>query len=152
VRDRIAQLRALGGERGERPVETPLAFVRQPQVGDPGVALGLLALDETGLLRPADELGDGALRELKPLGELGDRGLLGAVAGTLDHQQQEMALWCQAGLPGDPLRVTEEPAQRLAKVGHLDDARRLDTHRPILCANTRATRLGATACRTPAIP
>ena len=77
--------------------------------------------DQADLLGPADELGDGALRELQPLGELGHGRLLAAVGRALDHQQQQVALRRQAGGAGVALRGAHEAAQRGAELGDRDD-------------------------------
>ena len=62
--DRGAELLALLFVAREGPRQATLAFRGEPKVGDAAVGRGLLALDQAGFLRAADELGDGALGEL----------------------------------------------------------------------------------------
>ena len=88
---------ALDPEHGAR--EPPLPFVGKAQVRDAQVALGALSLDQPDALRAADELGDGALRQLESLRELGHRGLLAPVGGAFDHQQEQVAAWREPVLP-----------------------------------------------------
>src|SRR5581483_6392211 len=75
VVDRLAQLPALDLETGEGEVQAPLALGGQAEIGDAPVTARLLALNEPAVLCPAHELGDRALRELKPPRELGHRRL-----------------------------------------------------------------------------
>src|SRR5919197_2116084 len=73
-----AQLLALRVEVDEDAREPAFAIVRQAEVGDARIGLGLLALDQSCPLGSADELGYRALRRLQSLGELGDRCLFAA--------------------------------------------------------------------------
>jgi len=92
----------------KRPRETAFAFPREAKVSHPAVRLRPLALDEAGILRALDELCHRALRELHALGEVGDRRLPRSVRSTLDLQQQEMALRCEAVLACDLLAGSQE--------------------------------------------
>jgi hypothetical protein len=87
-------------------------------VRDAGVRLGLLPLEQAGLFGPAHELGHRALRELHPLGELGDGRSLAPVRCAFHHQEQEVALRCQVGLAGDPLGAPQKLAQLGAELRH----------------------------------
>ena len=163
VRERVAELRALGLELGERQHQPPLPFRGEPEVCDAGVPLRLRALDQPGLLGPADELGDRALGELEALGELGDRGLLVPARGTLDHEQEQMPLRRQARHARHALAPAQELAQRRAELGHRDHvgdlgaavACRKFVHDTILVrrhgrASANATTFGISACSPPA--
>src|SRR5579859_7419558 len=70
VGDRLAQLLPLDVEPRERHVQAALALLRQAEIRDAPVLARLPALDEPALLGAADELRDGALRELQPAREL----------------------------------------------------------------------------------
>ena len=83
VRERLAELRALGREPGERELSRRSPSARQAKMRD-----ACVVGDCSRSMRPASsarlhELGHGALRELKPLGELGDGRLLASVGAPL---------------------------------------------------------------------
>ena len=153
-RECVAELRPLGVELGEGEHQPALALGRQTQVSNTGVGLRLLALDEPGFLGAAHELGDGALRELQAIGELGHGRLLAAAGGALDHQQQQITLRGQAGLPRDAFAAAQELAQGCAKLcdrHHVADPEARHGHRPPILlgrrrvAKTRAKRFGSNA-------
>ncbi len=163
VRERVAELRALGLELGERQHQPPLSFRGEPEVCDTGVPLRLRALDQPRLLGPADELGDRALGELEAFGELSDRGLLVPARGALDHEQEQVPLRRQARQARHALAPAQELAQRRPKLGHRDhvgDPRRAVgcrkiVHDTILVrrhgrASANATTFGISACSPPA--
>src|SRR5439155_20256549 len=97
MRERIAEVRALGGERRERSGETLFPLLRQPEMRDACVLRGLLTPEETGFLRAAHEPGDGALRQLQALGERRHRRPLAAVCGTPCDQPPPVTLRGQPG-------------------------------------------------------
>ena len=68
----------------------------------------LRSLDEPRLLGAADELGDGALRELEPLRELGHGRHFAAGRRALDHHQQRVPLRREPRLPGNFLTSSQE--------------------------------------------
>ena len=119
--ERVAQLLAFGRVVGERPRKPALAFVSQADVRDATVDTRRFARYQTYFLSPADELGDGRLRELKAICELGDGGALVSVGSAFDHQEQKVALRSQPRGPRDPFAPAEESAQRRAEFGDGDD-------------------------------
>ena len=87
-------------------------------MGDPAVEARALALHEASLLGSADQLRDGALRQLKPLGELRHRRLLAVIGSALDHEQEQVALRRQPSAARVSLRAAQEPAQGGAEICH----------------------------------
>jgi hypothetical protein len=95
---------------GHRRSETPFRCTGQRQPADASVDLIRLASNQTECLGPADQLGHRALPQLETFGELGERRALAAVGGALDHQEQRVALGCQADVPGAKPEGSEAPA------------------------------------------
>ena len=116
------------------PEEAPVALGREAEKRHPAVASRLLACDEPALLGAAHELRDGALRELHAARELGHGGLPTPVGRALDHQQQQVALRSQTGLPRDALALAQEGAQGRAEIRDRDvvvQRHRLDPTSPV---------------------
>src|SRR5438270_889445 len=118
--DRPAELLALCRKTGERELEAPVALGREAEKRHPAVASRLLACDEPALLGAAHELRDG--------------GLPTPVGRALDHQQQQVALRSQTGLPRDALALAQEGAQGRAEIRDRDvvvQRHRLDPTSPV---------------------
>jgi hypothetical protein len=88
---------------------------------DASIEVRLLALDQAGLFRTADQLRDSALRKLHAVGQLGDRRLSAAVGCAFDHQEQEVPLRCEPVHPSDALAVVEEGSERGPEGGDVHD-------------------------------
>jgi hypothetical protein len=90
-----SRFRSPGQDRGGGR-EAPGGLRGEAEVADAAIRGVGLAGDQAHPLGPRDQLGDRALRQLEPLGEVGHGGALAAVGGALDHQQQCVALGGEA--------------------------------------------------------
>jgi hypothetical protein len=113
--DRVEQRSSLLGELSKGCGKAALPFARQLDVGDPRVVGGAHASHQAGVFRAVDEFRDGALCEVKSLGELGDRRALLAALRPFDEEQEQITLRRELGLACRSLRFSEEAPQRDAK-------------------------------------
>jgi hypothetical protein len=96
--------------RGSQLVQ-PLGAVRgEPDPGDPAVTIVAPAFDQPGGLGAIDQLDRAVRPEQQVLGQIADRGRVGA-GMAFDGQQQLVLGRGQADLPGPGLRPAQEAAQ-----------------------------------------
>lgn len=111
--ERVHELRAICTEPDECVLEPAFSLGGQPEEEDAAVVGGGFTPDQTGLLRPPNELADCGLVERQLLGELGRRSRF-ALPGP-DREQQVVPLGRQSRLCSDDSGAGNEPSQRRAK-------------------------------------
>ncbi len=118
VFEQLLAFAADGGNGSAEPVGSGVAELDEDRAA---VAVGGAADDQAGRFGSVHEFGDGALGELEILCQLPDRAGLARVRGTLDCEQQEIALRRETDLAHGGISVSEEPAQNAPELRRAQD-------------------------------